>query len=335
MGPVRRREFLIASGAVLVAPLAGGQQAGRVYRVAFLSVGAPMQPNPYLDAFREALRGFGWIEGRNIIIEISYAEGVPGRLQGLAQALVDQKVDVILPTTTPATVAARKATSTTPIVMVGTLDVQEAGLIQDLARPGANITGVTMISVQLAAKRLQLLKEMIPAARRLGFLRPRSSDNPSDPVTAMLDRLTSTMEAAAQHHGMEFRSAAAIGAEEIQGAFTRLEAARIDTLYVVEGSSFVHRALIADLALKARLPTMFTLPGYVEAGGLLSYGGDVRVVYRRAASFVDRILKGAAPGDLPVEQPTRFELIINAKTAKALGLKIPQAILLRADRVIE
>ncbi|MDH5285777.1 MAG: ABC transporter substrate-binding protein [Betaproteobacteria bacterium] len=335
MGPVPRRQFLVAFGAVLAAPHAAGQPAARVFRVAFLSVGTPMQPNPQLDAFREALRGFGWIEGRNIVIEVSYAEGVPGRLQGLAHALVDQKVDVILPTTTPATVAARKATSTIPIVMAGTLDVQEAGLIQDLARPAANITGVTMISVQLAAKRLQLLKEVVPAAKRLGFLRPRTAGNPSDPVTAMLDRLTSTMEAAAQQLGMEFRSAAAIGPEEIQGAFARLEAARIDTLYVVEGSSFVHRALIADLALKARLPTMFTLPGYVEAGGLLCYGGDPREVYRRAASFVDRILKGAEPGDLPVEQPTRFELVINMKTAKALGLKIPQAILLRADQVIE
>jgi putative ABC transport system substrate-binding protein len=255
-------------------------------------------------------------------------------LAGLAQDLVSQRPDIILPTSTPATVAASKATSTIPIVMAGILDAQEAGIVPDLARPGGNITGLTMISVQLVAKRLQLLMEAVPTARRLGFLRPRGSDNPSEPVTLMLDRLTSTMEAAAQRAGMEFRSAAAIGAEEIKTAFARLEAARIDALYVVEGSSAVHRSLIAELALKARLPTMFTLSIYVEAGGLLSYGPDMVDLFRRAASYVDKILRGAKPGDLPVEQPTRYELVLNTKTADALGLKIPQSILLRADRVI-
>jgi len=335
MGPVRRRQLLIASGAVLVAPLVCGQQAGRVYRVAFLSLGTPTQSSPARDAFADALRRLGWVEGTNFVIEARFAEGVPSRLPGLARDLVDQRPDIILATATPPTVALRNATSTIPIVMVGILDAQEAGIVQDLARPGGNITGLTMISVQLVAKRLQLLMEAVPAARRLGFLRPRGSDNPAEPVTAMLDRLTSAMEAAAQRAGMEFRSAAAIGAEEIKAAFAHLEAARIDFLYVVEGSSAVHRVLIADLALQARLPTMFAMPTYVEAGGLLSYGPDVLDIYRRAAVYADKILKGARPGDLPVEQPTRFELVINMKTAKALGLKISQVILLRADRVIE
>ena len=336
MGMLRRRQFLIASGALAVAPLALGQQpAGKVYRVALLSLGAPSQPNLARDAFTDALRGLGWIEGTNIVIESRYAEGDPARLPGMAQDLVSQRPDIILPTATPPTVALRNATSTIPIVMAGILDAEEAGIVQDLARPGGNITGMTMISVQLVAKRLQLLMEAVPAVKRLGFLRPRGSDNPSAPVTAMLDRLTRAMEAAAQRAGIEFRSAAAIGAEEIKTAFARLEAERIDALYVVEGSSAVHRALIAELALKARLPTMFSMPAYVEAGGLLSYGPNVLDFFRRAAVYVDKILKGAKPGDLPVEQPTRYELVINMKTAKALGLKIPQSILLRADRVIE
>jgi len=335
MGPVRRRQFLIASGAALVAPLVRGQQAGRVYRVGLLSLGTPVQPNPALDALADALRGLGWVVGTNIVIDARYAEGVPSRLPGLARDLVDQRPDVILATATPPTVALRNATSTIPIVMVGVLDAQEAGIVQDLARPGGNITGLTMISIQLVDKRLQLLMEAVPAARCLGFLRPRGSDNPSEPVAAMLDRLTRAMEAAAQRAGMEFRSAAAIGAEEIEAAFVRLKAARIDSLYVVEGSSAVHRALIADLALQARLPTMFALPTYVEAGGLLSYGPNVLDIVRRAGAYVDKILKGARPGDLPVEQPTRYELVVNMKTANALGHKIPQAILFRADRLIE
>ena len=336
MGPFRRRQFLIASGAIVVARLPRAQQpAGKVYRVVFLSLGTPSQANTARDAFTDALRGLGWIEGTNIVIESRYAEGDPARLPGMAQDLVSQRPDILLPTATPPTVALRNATSTIPIVMAGILDAEEAGIVQDLARPGGNITGLTMISVQLVAKRLQLLMEAVPAVKRLGFLRPRGSDNPSAPVTAMLDRLTRAMEAAAQRAGIEFRSAAAIGAEEIKIAFARLEAERIDALYVVEGSSAVHRALIAELALKARLPTMFPMPAYVEAGGLLSYGPNVLDFFRRAAVYVDKILKGAKPGDLPIEQPTRYELVINMKTAKALGLKIPQSILLRADRVIE
>jgi putative ABC transport system substrate-binding protein len=334
MGLLRRRQFLIASGAVLVASLVGGQQAGRVYRVGFLFSGTPGTTGPALNAFKDALRGLGWIEGRNVVIEFRYAEGDQSRMPGLARDLVSQGVDIILPNSTPATLAANEVTRTIPIVMVGTLDAQLSGVVNDLARPGGNITGLTLISLQLVGKRLSLLKEAVPTATRLGFLTARRGD-PASPVAKTMDLVTRTMETEARRLGMELHTIAAFGAEEIKASFAGFEAARVNALYVLEGSLAVHRALIADLALKARLPTMFGVPTYVEAGGLLSYGADIPDLNRRAAFFVDKILKGAKPGDLPVEQPTRYELVINMKTAKALGLKIPQAILLRADRVIE
>ena len=333
---IARRQFLLFTGACALGrtgPLrAQTQPPAKVYRLGFLGAAAPIQPSPNLDAFREALRELGWIEGRNIIIETRFAEGDNRRLPGLAQDLVNQRMDIILPTSTPAAIAASEATRTLPIVMTGILDAQETGIVRDLAHPGGNITGITQISIQLIGKRLSLLKEMLPAATHLGFLRaPPVLAN----LTATFDRISSAMEAAAKQAGMDVRTILALGADEIKAAFARPEVARIDALYVLESPALqVHRALIADLALKARLPTIFGIRFFVEVGGLLSYGSDQRENFRRAAFYVDKILKGAKPGDLPVEQPTKFDLVINMKTAKALGLTIPQALLLRADEVI-
>jgi len=331
-----RRNFLGAmAGALLVGTRgARAQPAGRVYRLGFLSAAAPIQPNPYLDAFRETLRALGWIEGRNIVIETRYAEGDSRRLPSLAQELVSQKMDIMLPTSTPAASAAIEATHTIPIVMTGVLDAQESGIVNDLARPGGNITGITQISIQLIGKRLSLLKETVPAASRLGFLRTPAPVIPG--LTATFDRISSAMEASAQRAGMELRMFTALDTEEIKAAFAGLAAARVNALYVLEAPALqVQRALIADLAVKARLPTIFGVRSFVDAGGFLSYGSDQRENFRHAASYVDRILRGAKPGDLPVEQPTKFELVINLKTAKALGLTIPQSLLLRADEVVQ
>jgi putative ABC transport system substrate-binding protein len=328
-----RRAFL-AGCVILTVPRALiAQPVKSVYRLGILSAAAPVQPSPNFDAFREALRGLGWIEGSNISIETRYADGDYRRLPSLAQDLVGRRMDIILPTSTPAAIAVSEATGTIPIVMTGILDAQESGIVKDLARPGGNITGVTQISIQLIGKRLSLLKDAVSPLTRLGFLRapPALTGH-----TATIDRISSTMEAATHQAGIELRTIVALGADEINTAFTRLEAARLHALYVLESPALqVHQVLIADLALQAKLPTIFGIRQFVDAGGLLSYGADSRENYRHAALYVDRILKGAKPGDLPVEQPTKFELVINLKTAKTLGLTIPQSLLLRADDVIQ
>lgn len=335
MRPVRRRQFLMASFALPVTRIASGQDARRAHRIGFLSSSDASIFKPSLDAFRDALRGLGWIEGKNVVIEVRYAEGNQGRMPELARELVGQGVEIILPGTTPGTVAARDASPTTPIVMTATLDAQSAGLVGDLARPGGNVTGLTQVSVELMGKRLQLLKEAIPSATRLGYLTVRLPPAVNPQVRRAVESAAQATEAAARRLGIELHTIAAFGEEEVEGSFARFQAARVHALYTIEGSLTTHRAVIAMRALDARLPTMFGVPTYVEAGGLMSYGPDLLDMYRRAATYVDKILKGAKPGDLPVEQPTRYELVINVKTASALGLKIPQAILLRADRVID
>lgn len=334
MRPVRRRQFLMASGALLVARVAGGQEARRVRRIGFLYAADAATFKPSLDAFRDALRGLGWIEGRNVVIEVRYAEGNQSRMPDLARDLVGQGVEIILPGTTPGVVAAREASPATPIVMTATLDAQAAGLVSDLARPGGNVTGLTQVSVELMGKRLQLLKEAIPAVTRLGYLTVRIGQATNPQVRRTVESAAQATEAAARRLGIELTTIAAFGEEEVASSFARFQAARVHAVYALEGSLTTHRAVIARLALEARLPTMFGVPTYVEAGGLMSYGPDLLDLYRRAATYVDKILKGARPGDLPIEQPTRYELVINTKTAEALGLRIPHAILVRADRVI-
>jgi putative tryptophan/tyrosine transport system substrate-binding protein len=334
MRPGRRRQFLMASGALLVARIVGGQDARRVHRIGFLSPADAVTFKPSLDAFTDAMRGLGWIEGKNIVIEVRYAEGNQSRMPDLARDLVGQGVEIILPGTTPGTVAARDASPNTPIVMTATLDAQSAGLVSDLARPGGNVTGLTQVSLELMGKRLQLLKEAIPSVTRLGYLTVRFGPTTNPQVRRTLESAAQATEAAARRVGIELHTIAVFGEQEVESSFARFQAARVHALYAIEGSLTTYRAVIARLALDARLLTMFGVPTYVEAGGLMSYGPDLLDLYRRAATYVDKILKGAKPGDLPVEQPTRYELVINAKAAEALGLRIPQAILVRADRVI-
>jgi putative ABC transport system substrate-binding protein len=333
MGPVRRRQFLIASGVFLVAPRVNGQDASKVRRLGLLSSTDAVTSKPYLDAFREALRGLGWIDGRNIVIEVRYAEGNQLRMPEMARDLVNRGVEILLPGTTPGVAAALVANPGGPIVMTATIDAHLSGFVQDLSRPGGNITGLTQVSLDLMDKRLSLLKEAIPSVARLGYLHPGMGTNPQ--VVRVMEAAMRAIETAARRLGIEMQAISAFGADQIEAAFARFAAARVHALYVLEGSLQFHRVLIATLALKSRLPTMFGTPTFVEVGGLMSYGADLLDLYRRAATYVDKILRGTRAGDLPVEQPARYELVINMKTASAIGLKIPQAILLRADRVID
>jgi putative ABC transport system substrate-binding protein len=333
MGPTRRRQFLIASGAFLVAPQVSCQDASKARRVGLLCSADAVTYKPYFDAFREALRGLGWVEGKNIVIEIRYAEGEQRRLMEMARDLVGRGVEILLPGTTPGVVAAREANPVGPIVMTGTIDAHLSGLVDDLSRPGGNITGLTVVSLDLMAKRLSLLKEAIPSVARLGYLHPGMGTNPQ--VVRVMEAAMRAIETAAQRLGIELQAIAASGADQIEAAFARFATSRVHAVYVIEGSLAFHRVLIATLALKSRLPTMFGTPIFVAAGGLMSYGADLLDLYRRAATYVDKILKGARAGDLPVEQPTRYELVVNAKTAQALGLTLPPAILMRVDRRIE
>jgi putative ABC transport system substrate-binding protein len=333
MGPVRRRQFLIASGVFLVAPRVNGQDASKVRRLGLLSSTDAVTSKPYLDAFREALRGLGWIEGRNIVIEVRYAEGNQVRMPEMARDLVNRGVEILLPGTTPGVAAALDANPGGPIVMTATIDAHLSGFVQDLSRPGGNITGLTQVSLDLMDKRLSLLKEAIPSVARLGYLHPGMGTNPQ--VVKVTEAAMRAIETAARRLGMELQAISAFGADQIEAAFARFAAARVHAIYALEGSLGSHRVLIASLALKSRLPTMFGSPTFVEAGGLMSYGADLLDLYRRAATYVDKILKGAKAGDLPVEQPTRYELVVNVTTAQALGLTLPPAFLMRVDRRIE
>lgn len=335
MSDMHRRQFLIASGAFLflVAPRVHGQGASKVRRVGLLSSTDAVTSKPYLDAFSEALRGLGWVEGRNILIEVRYAEGNQGRMPEMARDLVSRGVEIMLPGTTPGVSAALDANPGGPIVMTATIDAHLSGFVQDLSRPGGNITGLTQVSLDLMDKRLSLLKEAIPSVARLGYLHPGTGTNPQ--VVRVMEAAMRAIETAARRLGIEMQAISAFGADQIEAAFARFAAARVHAVYALEGSLQFHRVLIATLALKSRLPTMFGTPVFVEAGGLMSYGADLLDLYRRAATYVDKILRGARPGDLPVEQPTRYELVVNVKTAQALGLAIPQAVMLRVDRRVE
>jgi putative ABC transport system substrate-binding protein len=313
--------------ALLAAPGAtGAQPAGQVSRVGFLGAGSSASAN--VEAFRQGLRKLGWAEGQNIVIEYRFADGHFDRLPDLAADLVRLKVDVMTAAPTPGAVAAKKATGTIPIVMVGVGDPVGLGLIASLARPGGNVTGLSFDAGMEIGKGLEILKETLPKVRRVAVL--SNPANPGQP-TAMKN-----VKAAAQSLGVELRFLEARGPDEFDGAFVTMAKERVEALLVVTDSTFyIQRARLADLAAKNRLPAVWGFRDYVEAGALMSYGPSVAATYRRAASFVDRILKGAQPASLPVEQPTKYELVINLKTARALGLSIPQPLLLRTDHLIE
>jgi ABC-type uncharacterized transport system substrate-binding protein len=326
-----RRAFLgTLAGGLLTGPrAAAGQPAGKVYRVGYLTAGSATANPGVLDAFRQGLRELGWVEGQNIIMEYRSAEGRFDRLPDLAAELVRLKVDVIVAAPTPAALAARKATGSVPIVGVSLTSPVELGLIASLARPGGNITGVSYsVGADIFGKDLELLKEVVPKVRRVAVL--SNPDGPSQPLTI------SNINAAARSLGLQLQLVGARGPGDFDGAFAAMAKERAGALFVVTDPVFIpHRAQIVNLAAKNRLPSIFTQRADVEAGGLISYGPNFADMYRRAATYVDKILRGAKPADLPVEQPTKFELVINLKTAKALGLTIPQSLLGRADEVIQ
>jgi len=311
----------------LLGPLTGrAQQPEKIYRIGFLT-GTSSDAIP-LPKLREALRELGYVEGKTIAFEYKFAEDKNERLPGLAAELVRSKVDIIVAHGSPAILAAKKVTSTIPVVMVGPGDPVATGFIASLARPGANITGVSNTDVGVAAKRLELLKAALPKLSRVVALK-----NPTNPAAEPLFRET---QAAARTLGIEIHLIDVRDPGELERAFSMMAKARADALNVIADPMFLsQRRRIANLAITKRLPSVFARNENVEAGGLMSYGAVLGDLYRQAATYVDKILKGAKPADLPVEQPTKFELVINLKTAKALGLTIPQSLLLRADQVIE
>jgi len=311
-------------------PLAGhAQPVAKVPRVGWLSPGSATSDEAFLRSFHEGLRELGWMPGRNIAIEPRWAEGKFERLPELAAELVALKVDLIVASVTQASLAAKRATATIPIVMVGVGDPLGSSLVDSLARPSGNVTGPSSMLAEASRKQLALLKDAVPQVSVVAVLW-----NPANPVwQAAALRET---EVAANAMGLRLQLVEARGPEEFERAFAAITLERAGALFVPADIIFVrHAKQMADLATKHRLPTMFGFREHVEAGGLMSYAADFAIMFRRAATFVDKILKGAKPSDLPVEQPTKFELAINLTTAKALGLTIPQSLLLRADEVIQ
>ena len=328
-GMTSRRTFLatVISGSLAPSLAALAQQAGKVYRIGFVWDTPAVWPHA-LEAFRQGLRDLGWIEGRNIIIEYRWAEGRFDRLGGLMEELVQLKVDLIVAPTSIYTGAAKRATLTIPIVFVSHADPIGSGHVASLARPGANATGLTIIMSETMAKSLELLKATIPGLTRVAVI--------WDPATPSHVPGVKALEAVVGTLGLRLQALAVRGATEFDTAFSAIVRERAGAVLVLSTPLFMGEAKqLAELALTHKVPTMFGPREHVEAGGLLSYGPDRADLYRRAAAYVDKILKGANPANLPVQQATKFELVINLKTAKALGLTIPQAVLLRADEVIQ
>jgi putative ABC transport system substrate-binding protein len=318
--------------AILIAPLAAhAQPAGRVWRIGYLSLVSMdlEQHTPWVAAFRDGLRSLGYVEGENLVIEQRYAAGKVDRLPALAAELLALKVDVIVTAPAGAAFAARNATSTIPIVFMGEPDPVGTGLVASLAHPGSNVTGLADAHSELVPKRLELLKQLVPSASRVGVLW-----NPSNASTAPQVK---TVQAAAPALGLAIVPVAVKGPgrDDLDRAFATIAKERLGALLVLGDSTLgVQRNRIAELSIAHRLPTSGTHRGWAEGGLLMSYGTDFVELFRRGAGLVDRVLKGTRPADLPVEQPTKFELTLNARTAKALGLTIPPAVLGRADGII-
>jgi putative ABC transport system substrate-binding protein len=328
---MERRAFIgFVAGGLLAAPLvAEAQQAGKVARVGYLHPGeyVPL-PMVGVDALRQGLRDLGWFEGRTLIIETRFAGNQAEKLSAFAIELVQIPVDVIVTVAAPAARAAQQATTTIPIVAIALSDPVGQGFIASLARPGGNITGFATLFPELAAKRLALLKEILPTISRVAVLR-----NVANPGNVFLWK---EVQVAGRTLGVTLHSDEVRGPDDFQGAFATMIKERPQGLLILDDPLFFqYRTSIVDFAAKHRLPAMHPFRESVEAGGLMTYSVSLTDLYRRAAVFVDKILKGAKPGDLPIEQPTKFELAINLKTAKALGLTIPPSLLQRADQVIE
>jgi putative ABC transport system substrate-binding protein len=306
---------------------AQAQQRGKVYRIGFLR--AAPAPEPYLEAFRRGLRELGYTEGQNVSFEYRWANGKADQLPNLAADLVRLKVDLIVTDATVAALPAKKATSTIPIVMASSTVPIESGLIASLAHPAGNITGLTSLAGELGGKLLELLKEIVPKIARVAIVRPLKS--PAD------DLFVKEVQSPARVLGIQLMVFAVPGPDDYESAFHSAVKERAHALFV-RGSPFTspdQRKRIAEWAARSRLPAIYEIKEFVEAGGLVSYAADRVEMWRRAATYVDKILKGTKPADLPVEQPTKFEFIINLKTAKQIGLTIPPNVLARADKVIK
>ena len=320
-----RRAFLAGSVALLAAPpTAGAQETGKVYRIGILRSG-PL-PKPWAEALRAGLQERGYVEGRNVVVEYRLTDGSLKELPGLVEELVRLRVDLIVASGLPAIQAAQKATTAVPIVFVNVYDPVEIGLVASLARPGGNLTGLSQNSADLVAKRLELLKELLPNLRRVAFL--WHSTNPGNVAQKK------GAEIAARAVGVQLQSLPVEGQDEFESAFR--DARGAGGLLQADDSLFTtHRSRLTELAIRSRLPAIYSLREHADAGGLMSYGTNYPDQLRRTATYIDKILKGAKPADLPVEEPTKFELVINLKTAKALGLTIPPSVLARADEVIQ
>jgi putative ABC transport system substrate-binding protein len=327
---MNRRAFIGSlTGGLLAAPLAThAQQVGRVYRIGFLSGSSAVASKSLVEQFRQGLRELGYVEGQNISIDYRWAGGQQNRLPQLASDLVRIAPDLIVVATSPPAVAAQNATTSIPIVMINVGDPVYLGLAASLGRPGKNFTGLTSFGPELVAKQLALLKEVVPEVRRIAVLH-----NPGNPLTSPWLK---EVEAAARTLAVQLQHLSITGPDDVAPAFRDATKGRAGALLVAaEQVVTLQAAQISALALSNRLPTMFSNRLAMDSGGLMAYSIDFAAPYRRAATYVDKILKGAKPGDLPIEEPTKFELVINLKTAKALGVTIPQSLLQRADQVIE
>ncbi len=325
---IPRRDFIkLFGGAAIAWSLAAyAQQAEKVYRIGFLGPAPASSYSPRLEGLRAGLRDLGYVEGKNIVIEFRWAERVD-QMPELAAELVRMNVDVIFASSSTQVGPARQATKTIPIVFANHADPVGIGHVASLARPGGNITGLTMLLSDLAGKELEMLTEVVPPATRIGVL--WNPETPSHPPALK------AVEAAGEKLGVQLLIVPARTVEEFDGAFSTMTREHVGGVLVVASLlSYSHRLLLADLTLKHRLPGMFGLKENAEAGGLMSYGADTIDLHRRAASYIDKILKGVKPADLPVEQASKYELVINLKTAKALGITIPPLLLFQADVII-
>jgi putative ABC transport system substrate-binding protein len=324
-----RKKFFIFAFCVMLFALgfpAQAQQPSKIPRIGFVSVsGDPTNPGRYVEAFRQGLRDLGYNEGKTIFVEYRYPGEEADRVPGFVAELVQLKVDVLVSSSTGAIRAAKQATKTIPIVMVASFDPVEIGMVESLARPGGNITGLTRLTRELSGKRLELFKEAVPGISRVGVLAAQGFTSLKDyePAARALKISLQYLEVSGPN-------------PDLEGAFQAAVKGRVNGLITV-GSRQInpYRKQIVELVTKNRLPSMFEVSSWVETGGLVSYSADDLANFRRAAYYVDKILKGAKPADLPVEQPTKFEFVINLKTAKALNLTIPQSVLFRADKVIK
>lgn len=329
---MKRRDFIVGLGMTAACPpVARAQQgAGRVYQIGYLASPVPSSAtNSYLEAFRRRLRDLGWIEGQNVNITFRRAQGDVALLPRLAFELVQLKVDVILALGSLPALAAKDATKTIPIVFSSVGDPVGLGIVASLSRPGGNVTGLAYsVGLEIVGKQLEILKEAVPAVGRVAIL--SNAVNPVQPL------VTEIVELASRTLGVQLQLVQVRAAEEFDDAFKAMAQQRASALLVLIDTLFIsHRERLAQLAVAGRLPSMHGARELVEAGGLIHYGHDLREQHRQAATFVDKILRGSAPADLPVEQPTKFELVINLKTARALGLQVPPTLLSRADEVIE